>query len=113
MLNAVTALNRQISELAPVLNSAMVKGGAVVKSEKPDVPVAFMLKRHQGSTYLFAVGMRDGSTRATFKVDGLSGEKKVNVPGENRTIIAQDGNFSDEFAPWEVHLYHIKSADAP
>ena len=112
MLNAVTALNRQISELAPVLNSATLKDGAVVKSEKPDVPVAFMLKRHQGSTYLFAVGMRDGPTRATFKMNGLTGEKKVNVLGENRTIIAQDGNFTDEFAPWEVHLYQVKAADA-
>jgi hypothetical protein len=112
MLAAVTALNRQITGLAPVLNSATVSGEATVKSQNQDVPVAFMLKRHRGSTYLFAVAMRDGTTRASFKLKTLNGEKTVNVLNENRTIVAKDGTFTDDFAPRDVHLYHIEAGDA-
>jgi hypothetical protein len=41
-----------------------------VESSNPDVPVAFLMKAHQGSTYLFAVGMREGKTNATFTLAG-------------------------------------------
>ena len=45
MLSAVTAINRQIIALAPVLNSATIKDGACVSSDNKDVPVAVMMKR--------------------------------------------------------------------
>ena len=46
MLLAVTAINRQIIALAPVLNSATIKDGARVSSDNKGVPVAVMMKRH-------------------------------------------------------------------
>jgi hypothetical protein len=110
MLSAVTILNRQITRLAPVLNSPTVKDGASVKSENGDVPVAIMVKRHQGATYLFAVGMRDGETTATFTLAGVSGEQPVEVLDENRSLSANGGAFSDRFAPWTVHMYRLQTA---
>jgi len=82
--------------------------------------------RHGGATYLFAVGMRNGRTNATFTVQGLAGpvreprekfsngagEKNVEVLGENRTILSNNGVFKDKFEPWDVHLYRITESNA-
>lgn len=112
MLAAVTALNRQITELAPVLNSPTILNAARVQSSNPEVPVRFMMKRHQGSIYMFAVGMRDGKTTASFKIDGILGDATMSVIGENRSLTAKDGVFGDVFDPWGVHLYQIKTMEA-
>jgi len=108
MLAAVTAINRQIASLAPVLSSPTVRDGATVSSEKPEVPIDLAVKRHGGATYVFAVGMRDGQTRGTFKVAGLKGKQKVEVLGEDRALDAEDGAFEDAFKPWDVHVYAIR-----
>ena len=70
------------------------------------MPIALMVKQHKG-TYLFAVGMREGVTTATFTLGGIDGEKVVEVLGEDRTITAKNGSFSDRFGPWDVHLYRL------
>jgi len=110
MLAAVTQINRQIHELAPVLNSPTVSEGATVTSNDADIPVAVMLKQHGGVTYLFAVAMREGRTRARFTVRGLTGGRVVQVLGEGRRLSAGEGIFEDEFQPWDVHLYRITPA---
>ena len=109
MLAAVTALNHQIVELAPVLNSPTIRDAAKVRSDNSEVPIAMMVKRHKGATYLFAVGMREGVTMATFTLEGINAEKVVNVLGEDRMIAAKDGAFSDRFGPWDVHLYRVSA----
>ena len=108
MLRAVTAINRQITELAPVLNSPTVSEAVQVSSVEPQVPVATMLKQHEGATYLFAVAMRSGDTTATFTLKGLAGDKAVEVLGEDRSLTARGGVFSDAFKSWAVHCYRIK-----
>jgi hypothetical protein len=108
MLRAVTTINRQIAELAPVLNSPTVRGGVQVSSSDPQVPVPTMLKRHHGAMYVFAVAMRSGETTATFTLKDLPGEKTVEVLGESRTLRAGDGVFSDTFDAWAAHCYRIK-----
>ena len=108
MLAAVTAINKQIAALAPVLNSPTVKDGAAVTSANDAVPIALAAKRHGGATYVFAVAMREGETRAAFTVPGLQGKRKVEVLGEGRALEARDGKFDDAFGPWAVHLYAIR-----
>jgi hypothetical protein len=107
MLAAVTAVNRQIQSLALVLNTTAIDGAVTVQTANSDVPVEAMVKRHNGETYIFAVGMRDGSTSATFRVDKPSGAGEVEVLGEDRRIPLSQGRFSDSFAPWGVHLYRL------
>ena len=107
MLAAVTAINRQITRLAPVLNSPSLKDAASVVCEPKEIPVAAMSKQKDGALYLFAVGMRDGKTTATFRLKSPSGGEPVEVLDENRTLAAKDGVFTDQFAPWDAHLYRI------
>jgi len=111
MLAAVSKINHQIADLAPVLNSPTIADAAKAASSNRSVPVATMVKKHQGAVYVFAVGMRDGQTRARFSVQGLSGPKRVEVLSEDRTLESKDGSFEDDFQPWAVHLYRVPIAD--
>jgi hypothetical protein len=108
MLREVTAINRQITELAPVLNSPTVSNAVQVSSSNPEVPIATMLKQHGEATYLFAVAMRNGDTMATFTLKGLAGDKQVEVLGEDRSLTAHNGAFSDSFKSWAMHGYRLK-----
>jgi hypothetical protein len=105
MSAALKTINQQITSLAPVLNSMSTKDYASVSSSNSEVPVDILTKNQGGANYLFAVGMRNGETKATFEVK--SG-KKAEVLGEKRSIKIKDGKFSDDFSPYAVHLYKIK-----
>jgi hypothetical protein len=108
MLREVTAVNRQITELAPVLNSPTVPNAVQVSCSNPEVPVATMLKQHDGATYLFAVAMRNGDTTATFTLKGLAGDKSVEALGEDRSLTAHNGVFRDSFKSWAPRSYRLK-----
>jgi hypothetical protein len=89
------------------LNRPTIRDAVTVQSKNPAVPVATMVKRWAGPAYLFAVGMRDGATEATFTLAGMKGDDTLEVLDENRTIAATNGSFSDYFEPWAVHLYKL------
>ncbi|NUQ01852.1 MAG: hypothetical protein HUU35_18555, partial [Armatimonadetes bacterium] len=105
MLAGVTALNREILGLAPVLNSPTVEGLAM-ESSPAEVPVAAMVKQHDGHLWLFAVGLRNAATQATFRLPQPH-RGAAEVLGENRRLTVTDGCFSDSFGPYEVHLYRL------
>jgi hypothetical protein len=107
MLAGVTAINRQIRELAPVLNSPTVADGATVTSSAEAVPIDAMVKRHDGATYVFSVGMRNAPARGSFTVRGVK-NATAEVLGEERKIAVKDGKFSDDFQAYDAHLYRIR-----
>jgi len=108
MLAAITQINRQIHDLAPVLNSTTVYGSVEVTSTNPDVPVHFMVKHFKGDVYIFAVGMKNAPTKAIFRVQGLPAKATAEVVGENRRIPVVNGRFEDELNSYDVHIYQIK-----
>lgn len=108
MLAAVTQLNQQITDLAVVLNSPTITNLVKVKSSNPATPLASMVKQVDGFTYIFAVAMRPLETEATVTME-LTGLEPVEVLGENRTLSAKRGKFTDHFNPWAVHLYRMKT----
>jgi hypothetical protein len=97
LLKAVTEINRQVRELAPVLNGPAAADVATATN------VALMAKRHGGATYLFACEMKGAAAKARFTLKGGTAE----VLGESRTLKLADGGFDDAFGPYEVHLYRI------
>jgi hypothetical protein len=109
MLAAVTAINQQIHQLAPVLNRPSLNDGLAVKSSDDAIPIAWMLKRHEDGVYLFTVNMRNRPTRGTFSGSALGAKAKVEVLGESRALQCESGTFADDFAPYEVHLYRLVS----
>ncbi len=118
MAQAVAAVNRQIRELAPVLNSPAIPDGVTVTCEASTSdaerarllesgPIAAVLKRHGPSAYVFAVRMENSPAKGHFEVRGLSGPATAEVLGENRCIAVDNGRYSDDFPPYGVHLYRI------
>ena len=108
LLAGITAINKQIKELAPILNSPTIPNAASVKSLDENVPVDVMVKRQGGATYLFAVGVRNAPTRATFELKDLPAGAKIEVLGENRTVSKDGKRFTEAFKPYDVHLYRIQ-----
>jgi hypothetical protein len=108
MLAGVTAVNKQIQELAPVLNSPTIIDRVSVESSVAEQPVETLVKQQGQDLYVFAVGMRGGETTASFQVAGLSGNGKAEVLGEGRSVEVTAGKFADRFGPWDVHLYRIR-----
>ena len=106
MARAVAALNRQILELAPALNSPDAEPGATLTSSEAAVPIDFAVKRLEGSTYIFAAAMREGDTTGTITLPN-TGDVQVEVLGEDRTIEAVAGRWEDRFTTDQVHLYRI------
>ena len=107
-LAAVTAINHQIMELAPALNSPTVANALTVDSSNSNVPVATMVKKCRGRTYVFAVATQPGVTDVTFTLAGLRHRAQIEVLGEDRIMSAAAGQFQDHFNDWDVHLYEIK-----
>ncbi len=108
MAAAVSAINSQITRLARVVNTRSVANGVVVTTSDSLIPVDTMVKRLDGTTYVFAVPMRPGTTRATFQVRGFAGKARVTVVDEGREIEMADGSFEDVFSDYEVHIYALK-----
>jgi RNA polymerase sigma factor (sigma-70 family) len=111
MLAAVTAVNRQIRELAPVLNSPSAASAATVRSSDPQVPIDVLVKRRPEATYVFAVGMRNRPCRGTFTLTGVPEGATAVVLGEERRIMIRAGQFEDDFPAYGVHLYRIAAGD--
>jgi hypothetical protein len=112
MLQAVTRLNREITELAPALHSPTLTNIATVESSATNVPVAITLRRDGNTTYLFAVSMANAATTATFSFPKHLTPTDVEVLGENRKVTSSGNWFKDQFAAWDVHLYRWP-ADRP
>ncbi len=106
-LAGVTAINEQLHELAPVLNSPTVEGRLEAVTEDEDVPVAAMLKEHEGDAYVFAVVMRDRPAAAAFTVTGLSDGTEVHVTETGETLTTEGGAFTEALDGYETRLYRI------
>jgi len=103
--DALGRINRELSALAPVLNTQSY--ALAPRSARAQVPVHAVLKRLGAERYVLAAGMADGATSASFDLGGLSRGARVEVLGEGRDLVADDGAFEDDFAPYDVHLYRI------
>ena len=108
MLAAVTAINRQIRELAPILNSPSITEGVTVNSSTPEVPLAWMMKRRGDETYLFVVSLRNRPTHGSFEIRDLPKDATAEVLGESRSLSVKNRVFADDFEPYAVHLYRLR-----
>jgi hypothetical protein len=115
LLPAVTAINQQIHDLAPVLNSPTVHQAvpspivtpAGDNSALPADTIAWMRKEYGGSAYLFTVNMRNQTVRASFGSVNARGVQTAEALGENRRLAVADGGLADDYEPYEVHLYRL------
>jgi hypothetical protein len=107
MVDGVTALNKQITALAPVLNSASLTNVVSVASSSTAAPIDVMTKAQGTSLYVLAAISRTGTAMGSFTIAGLSGSGSATVVGENRTVSITAGAFTDAFAANDVHIYQV------
>jgi hypothetical protein len=102
----VTTVNRQITRLAPVLNSPTITGAV-----RTDGAVDTLVKFAGRDLYVFAGSTRAPGQSVTFDLPcaASAAAAKVTVIGENRSLPLQIGRFSDRFADGnDVHLYRMR-----
>ena len=107
-VQAVTSINSQVTSLAPVLNSATIATDVQVSSNSSTAPINMMEKQYGGSTYVFAVEMRNQPAVATFTTPGVK-NGTVTVLSEGRQISIGNSQFQDNFSGYGVHLYQFVS----
>ncbi|MGC8667195.1 MAG: hypothetical protein ACP5VE_03635 [Chthonomonadales bacterium] len=108
MLAAATRLNAEIRKMAPIINSPDIPLPQPSETDRTSASIAAVAKRYKGSMYVFAVGMRNQETEATFHIPGTNEAGTAEALGEGRTIPVENGMFRDAFHPYEVHLYRIR-----
>ena len=106
MLTAVTAINRQIKELAPFLNSPSLPDALTTVSSAAGSPGIAVLKESQGTTCVFTVNLTTDPTTAAFTLKNTP-TTRARVLEESRQLEVADRTFKDSFAPYAVHLYRL------
>lgn len=102
---ALTRIGQELASLAPALNSQSYAQSPV--SRNPSVPVHAVFKRPGKSRYVFAAGMANGVTTASFSLRGLGAVTNIEVLGEGRSITPTGDSFEDAFEAYGVHLYAL------
>jgi hypothetical protein len=108
-VQAMRAINDQITRLAPVILSGPAKVKAAIQLDgqlKADI----MARQYEGEVYLFAVNYdpQQKAGRAVIEVEGLEAGTRIEVVEEDRVIEAAKGAFTDDFGPLAVHIYRIR-----
>ena len=70
-----------------------------------DRGIEFITKKFNGETYLISVNSDKNPVKVTFT--GLDKYKSVKVLKENRTIEIIQGQFIDNYSPFDVHIYKL------
>ena len=94
-LAALTEINAQLLELAPLLNTQSFSLSP--QSTNPSVPVHAVLKKRGSERYVFSVSMADGATTARFALTGIGSPTSVEVIGEGRNLTPLGEFFEDAF----------------
>lgn len=100
----VTAINQEITALAPVLNTQSYRW-----TFNPTLDT--MLKRtSDGTLYIFAMQKTGTSGAYAFALPAGVDATSATVVNENRTVAISDGKFTDSFASEEsYHVYKVDS----
>jgi len=109
MSQAIKNINKQILELAPILNSPTLyrKDAVSVKNETLISPIALMVKMYNGTIYIFAVNIQEEPVKLKITMDGMPKGYVIEVYGEGRIITPKSSTFEDYFDGLEVHIYRI------
>lgn len=108
LLGAVTRLNRQITELAPVLNSPSLLDAVAIESdlEKPSLDV--MCKRYGNSLYVFVANVRPEKSVAKMRLLNPSSASTQAREIENGSeVMIRDSIINLEIAGYGIVLYRI------
>jgi hypothetical protein len=102
-VEAVTRINAEIRELAPVLNAETLHDAATAQDP---AGLSVMAKRRDGSLYVFAAATSPSASRHRIALPGVTDARAVAL-GEGRSVEIRDGVLEDRYDGYGVHLYRI------
>jgi hypothetical protein len=115
-------LNAQLTRLGPAILAPVTRRKIEMKLGE-DLNCHFKATEIDGDLFIFAQNIDLGpgaekakqfdpihprNGKATFVVERLKAGTEIEVLDENRTIRAEKGKFTDEFAPLAEHIYRFK-----
>jgi hypothetical protein len=105
-------LNGQLTKLAPIILAAPSKAKVemtLIGGDGEKIWSGIAAKEPEGGVAIFAQSFHENVPgKATIKFAGLKAGTKIEVVDENRSITAEEGQFSDDCAPLAEHVYRWK-----
>jgi hypothetical protein len=101
-------LNRQITELAPVLNSPSLLNAVAIESDLEKPPLDVMCKRYGNSLYVFVANVRPEKSVAKLRLLNPSTASTQAREIENESeVMIRDSIINLEIAGYGIVLYRI------
>ncbi|MGV3484130.1 MAG: hypothetical protein ACO1RT_06920 [Planctomycetaceae bacterium] len=108
LLSAVTEINRTITSLAPVLNSATVDDAVAIESAGDETPLSVMCKRHDGALYLFVANMSANKASAKLRfLNPLAGSAQAVTIEKSSPVAVGDGHLNVDLDGYGIGLYRV------
>lgn len=106
----ISRLATRIRDLSPVLlerTGAQPAAPKILSGPEKDPlendSISFLMKVHEGKTYLFTVNSSPEPVKASFPLPNVNGAAEVLF--EDRSVPVENGTLTDDFAGFAVHIY--------
>lgn len=96
----------ELRDMSPVFMSPDAPD--TVTLAKPDALISYRLKQPDNRRFLLAVNRNDRPAEVTFRIPKLR-DGEVPVRYEQRNVTAKEGEITDRFAPYGVHVYELET----
>ncbi|OGV49918.1 MAG: hypothetical protein A2017_10525 [Lentisphaerae bacterium GWF2_44_16] len=97
-----------VKEQAIVGNEAIIATNAVNPAKCDKAEMRLLTKDNNGDIWILACNASDNPGKFTINIPGLDG-KTLQVLSEARNVKVSNGNFTDDFSHYEVHVYTSSS----
>src|SRR6266704_2116010 len=109
VVSELTTQNARIASLARVLNASTNPTADKITMNSSLLEAA--RKNYDGDQYFFVLNMSSKTlSNQAVALPGLSGLNRLDVFGEGRELSFANGQLTDQFDPWEMHVYHADLA---
>jgi hypothetical protein len=98
--NTMESIGRELKTLYPVLITENYH-----RLEVNSDHVSYLLKRVGDLTWLIAVNEQNEPSEVTFRL--AQSITKLDIMFEDRSVIFDSNSFTDKFAGYDVHIYHL------
>jgi len=108
-MNDLNRVTHELAEMQDVLSARTItnsiKKEYIETGHSVDAGVEFITKKVNGKTYLLSVNSDKNPVKVTFS--GLGSFKLAKVLKEGRAVKIENGEFSEKYAPFDVHVYEF------
>ncbi len=102
VLDEMIVQHERITGLAPLIQSEADPADIVVQV---GAPLEATWRKTEGTVWVFVLNTSDQPGTGAVKVEGVAADAEVYDEGRSLSFV--DGGFTDEFAPYDVHVYAL------